>query len=259
MQADDGNDASPPSSPTAASGSLRCVACLVLISRDWPRRLWLFRLDLPTTEDATRSWGKRNEPAHRWWASKMLFLGMISNWPHRVKRTMNDMWEDEGFFHAFFRGFCLGGMSVTLGPCYYHVRWATKTGAWLDVKRVCARLFSRLSVALFCCEFFFLSCRCCCVCVYVYWTMHTRSVRRCFGGRPCCVSFALPFRLRNGCACESLQLGWPRSRILFLCACDVLIFYCVCLRISAMTRWRKKNRVECSRTLTLPCLRTQAI
>ena len=42
MQADDsdGNDSSPPSSPTAESGSQRCVACPVLISRDWPRRLW---------------------------------------------------------------------------------------------------------------------------------------------------------------------------------------------------------------------------
>jgi len=34
MQADDGNDASPPSSPIAESGSQRCVASPELISRD---------------------------------------------------------------------------------------------------------------------------------------------------------------------------------------------------------------------------------
>ena len=38
MQADDGNDASPPRSQTSVSGSERCVACAGLISRDGPRR-----------------------------------------------------------------------------------------------------------------------------------------------------------------------------------------------------------------------------
>jgi len=58
MQDDDDNDTSPPSSPTAASGFQRCVACPVFISRDWPRHLWLFRADLPAMEESTSSWGK---------------------------------------------------------------------------------------------------------------------------------------------------------------------------------------------------------
>jgi len=38
MQADDGEEAPPPSSPTAPSGSERCAACPVLIPEYWPLR-----------------------------------------------------------------------------------------------------------------------------------------------------------------------------------------------------------------------------
>mmetsp|Transcript_53640 Transcript_53640/g.86842 ORF Transcript_53640/g.86842 Transcript_53640/m.86842 type:complete len:85 (-) Transcript_53640:148-402(-) len=38
MQADDGEEASPPNSPTAVLGSQSCAACVGLIPRDWPRR-----------------------------------------------------------------------------------------------------------------------------------------------------------------------------------------------------------------------------
>ena len=67
MQAANGNDASPPSSPTAALGSQRCVvSCPVLISRIGRIFSWA---DLPAMEEA--AWqpargGKCNEPAHRW-------------------------------------------------------------------------------------------------------------------------------------------------------------------------------------------------
>jgi len=49
---DDGEEASLPSSPTAASGSQRCVACLVLILRDWPLRFQHCQSGWPATEGA---------------------------------------------------------------------------------------------------------------------------------------------------------------------------------------------------------------
>jgi len=69
----------------------------------------------------------------------------------------------------------------------------------------------------------------------------------------CCFAFVMAAQVK---ACN---WGGQVQFLLFLCACEMLILFCVCLRVSAMTRWRKKNRVECSRTLTLPCLRTQVI
>ena len=74
------------------------------------------------------------------------------------------------------------------------------------------------------------------VVVFVRMSIEQR-IQKVLGGRPCCVYFALSFRLHVGCASESLQLGWPRSRLLFWCACEVLILVCVtvCLRVSAIT------------------------
>ena len=66
MQADDGKDASSPSSLTAASGSQRCVACLVLIPRDWLVRFQHCQSAGLSRKDQWELGGKRNEPTHRW-------------------------------------------------------------------------------------------------------------------------------------------------------------------------------------------------
>jgi len=70
MQADDGEEASQPSSPTAASVSQSCVACAGLIRRDWPRRFQYCWLGWPATEEAASTWGKTkwacSVAAHRW-------------------------------------------------------------------------------------------------------------------------------------------------------------------------------------------------
>jgi len=58
MQADDGEEASQPSSPTGASVSQSCVACAGLIPRDWPRLFQYCRLGWPATEEAASIWGK---------------------------------------------------------------------------------------------------------------------------------------------------------------------------------------------------------
>jgi len=58
MQADDGEEASQPSSPTAASGSQSCLTCAGLIPRDWPRRFQHCRMGWPTTEEAASTWGE---------------------------------------------------------------------------------------------------------------------------------------------------------------------------------------------------------
>jgi len=52
MQADDGEEASPPSSLTAPLGSEKCTACPVLIPLYWPLHFWLSRSGpgLPATE-----------------------------------------------------------------------------------------------------------------------------------------------------------------------------------------------------------------
>ena len=55
---DDGEEASLPSSPTAALGSQRCVACLVLIPLDRPLRSQHCRPSWPATEGAASTSGK---------------------------------------------------------------------------------------------------------------------------------------------------------------------------------------------------------
>jgi len=67
MQADDGEEASPPSSPTAPlRGSERYEACPILIPQDCPRRFWLCsQACLPRKQQRT-SGSSRNEPSHRW-------------------------------------------------------------------------------------------------------------------------------------------------------------------------------------------------
>jgi len=58
MQADDGEEASSPSSPTAASGFPRCVACPVSIPLDWPLRFQHCRSGWPATDGSASTWGK---------------------------------------------------------------------------------------------------------------------------------------------------------------------------------------------------------
>jgi len=57
MQKDDGEEASPPSSPIAASRSQRCVSCAGLIPRDWPLRFQHGCLGWPATEEPASTWG----------------------------------------------------------------------------------------------------------------------------------------------------------------------------------------------------------
>ena len=51
MQADDGEEASQPSSPTASSISQSYVACAGLIPLDWQRRFQYCRLGWPAMEE----------------------------------------------------------------------------------------------------------------------------------------------------------------------------------------------------------------
>ena len=55
MQADDGEEASPPSSPTAPLRGAKPAQ--ILIPLDCLRRFWLCRSSLPTTEAAASKWG----------------------------------------------------------------------------------------------------------------------------------------------------------------------------------------------------------
>jgi len=70
MQADDGEEASQPSLPTAASVSQSCIACAELIPQDWPRRFHYCRWGWPATEEAASTWGETkwtcSVAAHRW-------------------------------------------------------------------------------------------------------------------------------------------------------------------------------------------------
>jgi len=70
VQADDGKEASQPSSPTATSVSQSCVACSGLIPRDWPRRFQYCRLGWLAMEEAASTWGKTKwacaVAGHRW-------------------------------------------------------------------------------------------------------------------------------------------------------------------------------------------------
>ena len=69
-QADDGEEASQPSSPTAASVSQSCIACAELIPQDWPRRFQYCRWGWPATEEAARTWRETKWACpvapHRW-------------------------------------------------------------------------------------------------------------------------------------------------------------------------------------------------
>ena len=58
MQADDGEEASQPSSLTVVSVSQSCLACAGLILRDWPRRFQYCLLCWPAMEEAASTWGK---------------------------------------------------------------------------------------------------------------------------------------------------------------------------------------------------------
>jgi len=59
MQADDGEEAPQPSSPTVASVSQSCVACAGLIPRDWPHRFQCCRLGWPAMEQAANGYFSR--------------------------------------------------------------------------------------------------------------------------------------------------------------------------------------------------------
>ena len=58
MQADDGKEASQPSTPTSALVSQSCVACAGFIPLDWLRHFQYCRLGWPATEEAASAWGK---------------------------------------------------------------------------------------------------------------------------------------------------------------------------------------------------------
>ena len=58
IQIDGGEEASPPSSPTAASESQSCVACAGLIPRDWALRVQHCRSYWPTKQQEACTWEK---------------------------------------------------------------------------------------------------------------------------------------------------------------------------------------------------------
>jgi len=63
MQALDCEEASPPTSLTAPSGSERCAAYPVSTKTNV---FWLSRSGLPATEAAASKWGKEKETSHLW-------------------------------------------------------------------------------------------------------------------------------------------------------------------------------------------------
>jgi len=75
MQADDGEEASPPNSPTAVLGSQSCAACVGLIPRDWPRRFEHCRWGLACHGRSSKHVGE-NEMSLL--TGGILFVGMIS-------------------------------------------------------------------------------------------------------------------------------------------------------------------------------------
>ena len=70
MQTDDGEEASQPSSPTAASVSQNFIACAELIPQDWLRRFQYCWWGWRATEEAASTWGETkwacSVAAHRW-------------------------------------------------------------------------------------------------------------------------------------------------------------------------------------------------
>ena len=81
MQADNVEEASPPSSLTVASGSQRCIACAGLIPRDWPLCFQHCRSGWPAMEGAASTWGKTKRACAQVVSRQMLFVGITSKSP----------------------------------------------------------------------------------------------------------------------------------------------------------------------------------
>jgi len=125
MQADDGEEASSPSSPTAVSGARRCWACPVLIQKDWPLCFQHCWSGWPATEGAASTCGKRNELAHMW--SKITFYSLnITHVNIRIHFISNSLLipsrgilqSYSGYYHLHFKIIVVYQNYISFHNCY---------------------------------------------------------------------------------------------------------------------------------------------
>jgi len=97
MQADDGEEASPPSSLTAPLGSEKCTACPVLIPLYWPLHFWLSRSGLPASE-ATASTLKKTKWSFSPQNPQFAYLHFIFFGEGRENRMKNHLYSESSAY-----------------------------------------------------------------------------------------------------------------------------------------------------------------